>query len=212
MTAPESASSFAEFGNEGEYGLAVAAWGDWSIRPVPLPSISGEVVGGIQVNGPTSFRLVAVWACLSGKPTVNPVTEALEAWTDWLSTPPLVVAGDFNTGGWWQKITKGPMSHFPIVDDLTKRGLHSAYHAARGTEQGVEEEVTHWHSRGGTYMIDHVFIPTDWTINEVEVGPEDPWRERSDHAPIVVDVGDHRKSRSVISESRGPGVVLLPVG
>jgi hypothetical protein len=188
MTAPDTATSFVEFGKTGEIGLAVAAWGAWSVAAASLPPISGVVIGGVEVDGPVPFHLVAVWSCLSANPLVNPLREALDGWGDWLSGQPTVVAGDFNTGGWWQAIREGPKSHFPLVQQLETLGMHSAYHVARNVEQGMTEEVTHWHSGGGTFMIDHVFTPRNWPINEVAVGPEDPWRDRSDHAPIVVDV------------------------
>ena len=184
----ESASSFIEFGEVGKRGMAVAAWGDWSVSSPALPAIDGVVIGGVDVDGPVPFHLLAVWAYLSGNPKTNPVIEALDAWRDWASAKPLVVAGDFNTGGWWQEIRTGPMSHFPIVERLADLGLQSAYHADRGADQGVDEEPTHWHSRGGAFMIDHIFTPTDWPIGSVTVGSDEPWRERSDHAPLVVDI------------------------
>jgi endonuclease/exonuclease/phosphatase family metal-dependent hydrolase len=37
-------------------------------------------------------------------------------------------------------------------------------------------------------MSDHVFAPNSWTIREVRIGGEDPWRTRSDHAPMLADV------------------------
>jgi endonuclease/exonuclease/phosphatase family metal-dependent hydrolase len=188
MQRPGSADSFVEFGKAGERGVAVAARGEWSVRPAELPAIDGVVIGGVEVDGPVPFHLIAVWACLSGKPKTNPVIEALGAWGDWTSEKPLVVAGDFNTGGSWQEIRTGPMSHFPIVERLAELGLRSSYHAERGTDQGAAEEPTHWHSHGGKFMIDHIFTPSDWPIRSVMIGSEDPWRQWSDHAPIVVDI------------------------
>jgi endonuclease/exonuclease/phosphatase family metal-dependent hydrolase len=37
-------------------------------------------------------------------------------------------------------------------------------------------------------MIDHVFAPTTLPVLTVTVGSEDPWRHRSDRAPVVVDL------------------------
>lgn len=187
MDPPEDADSFVEFGVRGKKGLAVAAWGDWSLNAAELPGITGAVVGGVDVSGPVPFHLLAVWSHLSGSPRTNPVIEALNSWEDWVSEKPLIVAGDFNTGGFWQKLRTGPKSHFPIVDRLADLGLHSAYHAHRDVDQGGDEEPTHWHSRGGAFMIDHIFSPTDWQIASFVVGCEDPWRQRSDHAPLVLE-------------------------
>jgi hypothetical protein len=188
MQPPESIDTFVEFGEVGKRGLAVAAWGEWSVSAAELPAIDGVVIGGVDVDGPVPFHLLAVWSYLSGNPKTNPVIEALDAWEAWASEKPLVVAGDFNTGGSWQEIRTGPMSHFPIVERLADLRLQSAYHADRGTGQEVDEEPTHWHSGGGTFTIDHIFTPTDWPIHSVTVGSEDPWRQRSDHAPLVVDI------------------------
>ena len=188
MQLPESANSSVGFGVAGKRGLAVAAWGEWSVSAPALSAIDGVVIGGVDVDGPVPFHLLAVGAYLSDNPQTNPVTEALDAWGEWASEKPLVVAGDFNTGGSWGEIRTGPMSHFPIVEELAARGLHSAYHIDRGRDQGVDEEPTHWHSRGGKFMIDHIFTPTGWPIDSVTVGSEEPWRQRSDHAPMVVDI------------------------
>jgi endonuclease/exonuclease/phosphatase family metal-dependent hydrolase len=88
------------------------------------------------------------------------------------------------------------MSHFPIVERLEAMGLHSAYHAARSIQLGVGEEPTLWHTGGGTYTVDHVFTPSIWPILAVTVGGDDPWRQRSDHAPVVVEVEVPRSGRS----------------
>jgi hypothetical protein len=188
MQLPQSANTSVEFGVVDTRGLAVAAWGDWSVSAPELPTIDGVVIGGVDVDGPVPFHLLAVWAYLSDNPKTHPIIEALDAWDDWASEKPVVVAGDFNTGGSWQKKRTGPMSHFPIVEQLADRGLQSAYHVDRGADQGVDEEPTHWHSNGGEFMIDHIFTPTDWPISSVTVGNEEPWGQRSDHAPIVVDI------------------------
>jgi hypothetical protein len=189
MRRPASASSFASFGETGKLGLGVAAFGTWSVSEATVPSISGTVIGAVDVVGVTPFRLIAVWSYLSGRPKVNPVIEALDAWAEWIGDGPLVVAGDFNTGGAWDNIRSGPMSHFPIVGRLDSMGLRSAYHAWRSTEQGIGEETTLWHAGGGSYMVDHVFIPQGWPITAVAIGTADPWKQRSDHAPITVDIG-----------------------
>lgn len=173
---------------DGGLGLGVAGFGGWSVARADVRSISGCVVGAVEVAGPTPFRLVAVWSCLSGQPKVNPVIEALDVWAEWLGHGPAVVAGDFNTGGWCGEIRSGPMSHFPIVDRLSRMGLQSAYHFDRSIDQGIGEEPTLWHSGGGVFMVDHVFTPASWPIVSVTVGAEVPWRDRSDHARIVAEV------------------------
>jgi hypothetical protein len=36
---------------------------------------------------------------------------------------PVIAAGDFNTGGWWEDIQAGTMSHFPLVQQRKDLGL-----------------------------------------------------------------------------------------
>jgi hypothetical protein len=196
MRAPVSASSFVDFGETGRFGLGVAGFGEWTVSRAGVPPILGRVIGAVEVAGASPFRLVAVWSYLSGRPKVNPVIEALDAWEIWLDQGAVVVAGDFNTGGGWAHIRTGPMSQFPIVERLEAIGLHSAYHVDRSIQQGVGEEPTLWHTGGGTYMVDHVFTPSTWPILAVTVGGDDPWRERSDHAPVVVEVEPRQSGRS----------------
>lgn len=190
MAAPADAdATFVDFGAPGELGIGVVAWAPWSVGRAEVPPIAGSVIGAVDVAGPVPFKLLAVWASLGDpRPKVSPVIEALDAWSGWHKGHDLVVAGDFNTGGHWGNIRSGPRSHFPIVDRLGELGLHSAYHSHRGAAQGHDEEPTHWHSRGGTYMVDHVFVPRPWRIHNVVVGAERPWRSWSDHAPVLVDV------------------------
>jgi len=179
---------FVAFGEAGEFGLGVAAFGEWAVSAADVLPISGAVIGAVEVQGPTPFKVVAVWACLSGRPRINPLVEALDAWTDWLAVGPIVVAGDFNTGGAWKDIPSGPDVALPDRRAPHEIGLHSAYHTDRGVEQGESEEPTHWNNRGGPCMIDHVFTPKDWRIFSVKVGQEALWRRRSDHAPLAIDL------------------------
>ena len=187
---PDGLSSFVEFGPERRVGMGVASWGPWTVTTADVAPISGGVIGAVEVDGPLRFNLVAVWADLSGRPrpTVNPVTEGLDAWSAWLDGHQLVVAGDFNSGGQWTDLRTGPLSHYAIVEGLEQRGLQSAYHVHRGVEQGDPEDPTHWHSNGNAYTIDHIFIPSDWTMINVVVGAERPWRSWSDHAPVIADI------------------------
>jgi hypothetical protein len=188
MTRPDGLSSFVELGQPGEFGIGAAGWDGWNVSPADVTPIAGEVMGAVDVDGPVRFKLVAVWAYLSGSPKVNPVIEALDAWSDWYADQPLVVAGDFNTGGQWTSKRRGPLSHYPIVDRLVDLGLQSTYHTHHGLAQGDHEEPTHWNSNGGAYTVDHIFAPKDWRPVNVLVGPERPWRHWSDHAPLLADL------------------------
>jgi hypothetical protein len=106
---------------------------------------------------------------------------------------PTVVAGDFNDNVKWDR-PKKRNKHKINVDELAPLGLRSAYHHARGVEQGAEREPTiYWRDRkrdGGSYHIDYCFVPESWTksISAVELGGFDDWVHLSDHVPLIVEV------------------------
>jgi hypothetical protein len=187
IPAPDEASSFVEVGATGRLGIGVTSWGEWHVALADVLPIGGQVVGAVDVDGPRHFKLVAVWADLTSlrKPAPNPVLEAVDAWGSWHAGHDLVVAGDFNTGGQWTTLRSGPNSHYPIVSRLAEAGLCSAYHTHHGIDQGDREQPTHWHANGKAYTIDHVFAPVGWELADVAVGPADPWKGWSDHAPVV---------------------------
>jgi endonuclease/exonuclease/phosphatase family metal-dependent hydrolase len=133
-----------------------------------------------------SFRLIAAWPYLSERLEQNPIVEAVDKWSDWLKGHDVVVAGDFNTGGRWVK-SEPSLDHRLVVDALGGIGLRSAYHTYWYVVPGVGELPTHWNSRYGPLHIDHVLAPDSWPIRDVQVGPPDPWKARSDHAPVLVD-------------------------
>ena len=188
MEAPRGASSFVEVGEDGRRGLGVAAWGDWSVSAAEVEPLPGKgVVGAIDVDGPTPFKLIAVWAYLSETLAVNPVLDAVDRWSDWIGAGPLLVAGDFNTGSAWRD-QPAYKDHPPIVERLALLGLRSAYHDHHGVEQGVDEATTFISSADGRYMIDHIFVPRTWTVASFEVGDVDTWRGRSDHMPLIAEV------------------------
>ena len=157
----------------------------------------------VNVTGPHSFRLLAVWAANDwsgirereeGTP-IGPVRRAIARHERWLRKGPSVVAGDFNHNAIWDKPLR-PDSHTYAVADLTTIGLSSAYHRARGCAQGSEPEPTFYMQRNEAkpYHLDYVFVPDAWNVDSVRVGPYDRYCQKradgglSDHAPLEVDV------------------------
>jgi exodeoxyribonuclease-3 len=150
-----------------------------------------------RIEGPARFNLLAVWAC-HHKPNsyqagCGPLMRALSAYQAFIKESPTVVAGDFNDNVKWDR-PKKRNKHKINVDELAALGLRSAYHHARGVEQGAEREPTiYWRDRkrdGGSYHIDYCFVPESWTksISAVEVGGFDDWVHLSDHVPLIVEV------------------------
>lgn len=172
-----------------ERGLAVAAFGDWTVSVADLPGEFPPTLLPVEVAGPRPFRLLAVWANLTPPRAEHPVVEFADAHRDWFEGP-VVVAGDFNTGGAWEGLRPG-LDHYAVLSALAQRCLRSAYHHDRGVEQGQEPEPTFWMHRhqDTAHHIDHVFVPVSWPIASVTVGGFDDWSRYSDHAPMVAEFG-----------------------
>lgn len=66
----------------------------------------------------------------------------------------------------------------------------SAYHGFRGVPHGEERDATHYwrYAEKDAFHLDYVFVPREWTIRDVRVGPFEVWGKRSDHVPVIVDV------------------------
>jgi endonuclease/exonuclease/phosphatase family protein len=156
-------------------------------------------IAPIEISGPISFNLLAVWACHhrenSYENRLGPLSRAITAYRAFITSKPCVVGGDFNDNVLWDK-PKRPNNHSTNVRELNSLGLTSAYHCFREIDQGKETEPTlYWRDRtlsGPRYHIDYCFIPHDWTqsIRDVTVGQFHDWvgRGLSDHVPLVVDV------------------------
>jgi exonuclease III len=164
-------------------GLAVLARPPYVIASAQSPEpyfISAEV------SGPERFRFVALWAMdrrYTGLEYVQQGTRLI----DWLRMDgtPTIVAGDFNA-------SKSP-GHLSNVEQLKKHGLVSAYHRFHRVrhEDAEEQPTSFWRwSHDHPFHMDFVFVPVEWTVEDVAVGNyEDylaPPRRLSDHVPVVV--------------------------
>lgn len=176
--------SLVSFGTIGKRGVSAAGWGPWSVAAADVPALTGGVMGAVEVSGPLNFKLIAAWPYLSEPLEQNPIVEAVARWRDWIGDAPLVVAGDFNTGGAWIE-DQPSLDHRLVVAALEELGLRSAFHAFNRVEPGQDELPTHWHSRGGKHHIDYIFAPASWSITEVSIGDEARWKPLSDHAPVT---------------------------
>jgi Endonuclease/Exonuclease/phosphatase family len=100
---------------------------------------------------------------------------------------PTVIAGDFNAK-WLNRV------HQDNVATLTGCGLVEAYHEFHGVASDDWHDATlYWKwSRHLRYHMDYVFLPSSWTVRDVEVGSYETYVEPriSDHVPVVVTVDD----------------------
>lgn len=146
------------------------------------------------------LRLLGVWAQNANegnRQKANPgyLQDALKRYRRFLKDGPAVVAGDFNNHVFWDK-PGWRMNHANEITALSRLGLISAYHAARGVEAGDEPEPTiFWRDRtadGPTYHIDYVFMRRDWTDlpYRLDIGGFERWvgSGLSDHVPLTLEV------------------------
>jgi exodeoxyribonuclease-3 len=192
-------SSSIWIGDNRNKGLGVFTFGNFKGLLSPIYQRNIPYIAPIQIEGPTRFNLLAVWACHakkhSYKAKLGPLRRAISAYQVFIEGSPTVVAGDFNDNVQWDKPTK-INKHSANVGELTALGLQSAYHYSRGVDQGSETEPTlYWRDRkndGPRYHIDYCFIPDAWTksITAVTIGKFDDWvgAGLSDHVPLIVEV------------------------
>jgi exonuclease III len=103
-----------------------------------------------------------------------------------------VVCGDFNSNMNWDKPRK-TWNHGAMVDDFSRRGFSSLYHARFGESQGEESTPTFYLHRkpDRPYHIDYVFLH-DSQIHQrtasLEIGEPNRWLPHSDHMPLLVNL------------------------
>ena len=179
------------FGDNPRQGIAVVTAGDYRLRRLPIADEVPNYVFPIEVTGPTSFSLFAVWSKGGQRyPYVEAVVQAAELYRALIESGPTVLLGDFNSNVIWD--WKRPRNHSALVSMLAQLGLVSAYHHFFGEAQGQETRSTyyfHWKEHR-PYHIDYCFVPESWAarLHSVEVGSYEDWKQHSDHRPLIVEV------------------------
>jgi hypothetical protein len=186
-------------GENSNKGLSVFTFGDYKATLAKEFSPNLHWILPLRIDGPSRFNLLAVWAkhpsADKGRMSYRgPVLEALDYYKNFLSEVESVIAGDFNNNVIWDKSGKA-INHANTVQTLKLRhAMVSAYHRRHSCAQGRERHPTlYWqHNPGKPYHVDHCFVPEDWAGEnlKVAVGAADAWLPLSDHAPMVIEVGD----------------------
>jgi hypothetical protein len=127
------------FGSNPHKGLGVICRQDWPLRALPQPE--QKWIAPIEVDAPTPFTLIAIWACQIGTKRadnyIGQVYHALMAHQEWFGHKPVVLAGDLNSNKIWDAHRKVG-NHSAVMKLLDERGLVSAYHEHFGEPQGEE--------------------------------------------------------------------------
>ena len=181
-------------------GLAVFGFNGHAVRLAESYHAGLHYVAPVHVDGPAECNLLAVWAqnASSGsirKRSLGPLRRAMTRYSDFLSHPAALLAGDLNSNTIWDK-PGWRINHSTKVRLLDERfGLVSAWHAIRGEKHGEETVPTlYWRDRtknGPTYHIDYVFLPSRLIETaRIEIGTFEAWcgAGLSDHVPVVVDL------------------------
>ena len=184
-------------GDNPNKGIAVIGTGPWRVRLDESYDPPIRHVVPVHVDGPSPFRLLAVWA-FNGRADLDemrrgPLAVALKRYEGFCKRGPLVVAGDFNNNAIWSNPKNPTHTHRADVENLEACGLFSAYHHHRNLAQGEESEPTiYWRNRkvgGPAFHLDYIFAPTEWKqqLRGVDVGGFEAWvgAGLSDHVPLT---------------------------
>lgn len=181
------------FGDNPRQGIAIAASNGYQLRALPVKARIPKFVIPIQVVGPESFILFAIWTKANQRYRyVTAAIKGLEKNRSLFADSPVVVMGDLNTNLLWDSHHPEGENHTALIGLMDELGLVSAYHQFFGEAQGRETRPTSYllWKRERPYHIDYCFVPKAWVsrIRRVEVGTYEDWRLHSDHRPLVVEV------------------------
>jgi endonuclease/exonuclease/phosphatase family metal-dependent hydrolase len=175
-------------------GLGVFSFGNVRLTRSPSFDPRFEVFLPLRVTGRSRFHLLAVWALNFRAASGLTMPDALRFYRRFLSRRAAVVAGDFNNSVFWDR--PGKRTNFVgVANSLSQLGLASAYHAVTGESFAQERQSTLWFLKRPHqgYHIDYCFMPQTWFSRSVSVwvGQHKEWLTHSDHAPLVVSIGDN---------------------
>lgn len=178
------------FGTNPHKGLGVVARPPWRVEAAPLARRLPRWIRPIEVRGPASFRLWAVWAC-GDRPHryVRGLHRTLDLRRSMLLDGPNVLLGDFNSHSFWDGDHPEDLNHSALVRRLHQMELVSSYHVFHQEAHGAESRPTffqygHLHR---PYHIDYCFFPASWTarLDAVTLGDHGAWAGSSDHMPLM---------------------------
>ncbi len=172
--------------------MAIIASGDYRLRALPQRDAPKYVIP-IEVHGPQSFVLLAVWAKVNQECRyIECVVRAVDIYEDLFRSSTTVLIGDLNSNAIWDHKRAMDLSHTGLVKRMDDWGLESCYHQFHSEQHGKETRPTfylQWNEKK-PYHIDYCFLPKAWmpSVQAVEIGTYDAWRTYSDHRPLIVDL------------------------
>ncbi len=176
-------------------GLGVFSFGEYSFSRAPFYNPKHMLILPIEVSGPMSFLLLAVWTLPDDENSyVRPLVEAWEEYEKHIEGRDVLMAGDFNAS---VIFPKKPGYHFSAFLDLVHgQGVRSLYHEHSGEDHGGEQMPTFFmhRDREKPFHIDYIFAGTAMRsrLRSFEVGNQNEWLGHSDHVPITAHFEDTR--------------------
>lgn len=182
------------FGTNVSKGVSVQASGEYRLSALPVRADTPPYFIPIEVTGPESFLLIAVWAQKEPYRYVEGVSRAIATYSDMIGARATVLLGDFNSNAIWNAEHPAEHNHSAIVSSLDRLGCASAYHEYFREAHGRETRHTyfHWWKENHPFHIDYVFIPKQWLsrLEIVEVASFAQGEGASDHRPVSVTFRD----------------------
>ena len=134
------------------------------------------------------YTLLSIWTKAPSDGSQNYQKTIFEALDYYDFNTPIILAGDFNTGGNKKNIHR----YEELKTRLEKYGLKNC---AENTD--CEYEPTSFHDKTNDYFTnDFCFIPKSFNVYEFYVekmNNQKRWRNLSDHCPIIADFGESTK-------------------
>ena len=184
-----SVNSFHWIGENRQKGLGVVSYGDYSLAIHPAYDSKLRYILPLQVDGPLSFLLLAVWTLPDPEDGVyaRALFRALTTYDHLLREQPAIIAGDFNQSVCLDKPGR-PLNFAEWMTCAEQFGLRSSYHSQRACAHGSESEPTFFmhHSSAKGHHIDFVFASPSLldALDDVLVGSHSNWAKLSDHMPL----------------------------
>jgi exodeoxyribonuclease III len=161
------------FGESSKQGMAVLSSEKYTLHELPRSDDIPKLIVPIEVRGPRSFTLLAVWTLHHKQYRyVRAASMAIDYYSRLFDAGPVVMLGDFNANKIWDRRHPESLNFSSMAARLERRGLMSAYHHLREQEFGSETDPTfylQW-NESKPYHIDYCFLPQAWS-NDLFLNP-----------------------------------------
>lgn len=178
------------FGTNPNKGVSIQAFGDYRLKELPTRDEAPQYFIPVEVSGPQSFVLFAVWSQKEPHAYIEGVSRAVSTYAELIGSRQTVLLGDFNSNAIWNAEHPPEHNHASVTTTLAELGCVSVYHEHFGEPHGAESRPTYFHywKEERPFHIDYTFIPKAWLphVEGVSVSTFPECEGVSDHRPMVV--------------------------